>query len=108
MYIMSQNGEVTVNSATLSSVEIRPTKFTEDDLQQAFPEPYAIVAYGSGKKEYPMGIYADREEALELLGYMHNAMGHSEKTFEFWQSFKVDEYCRILRIQSALMPEHTR
>ena len=107
MYILSQDGEISVNSTTLSSLGIEQGRYADEELRSVFPVPYEIIAYGKGDKKYRMGLYADKEEAIRSLEYLHSAMGRMEKTYIFGASGKVYEYyyCKRTREEEASHPE---
>jgi hypothetical protein len=92
MYIMSQNGEISVNSTALISFGIEKTKFLDEETSKAFPEPYVVIAYGKGDKEYRMGLYTDKEDAVWNLKRQHEAMKNAEKTFRFGPNYKLSRY----------------
>ena len=99
MYILSQDGKTSVNSTTLSSLGIERGRCYDEELRDVFTAPCEVIAYGKGDKEYRMGLYADKEEAIENLRDLHGAMERSEKTYAFRKSWKVYEYCYHKRLK---------
>ena len=92
MYIMDQFHKMTVNSTTLSSIQIQEIFFADSELKEAFPKPYRIMGYGKGDKEYVLGTYADVVEATRELEGLHKAMENKEKTYELRDSYKINSY----------------
>lgn len=83
MFIMSQDEDLTVNSTTLSSINIEKISFIDDKLQKQYPDAHKVVAYGKGEKSYLLGIYGSKVSAEYALRRLHIAMDENMKTFRF-------------------------
>ena len=84
MYITSQSKDLSVNTISLTSIEIRPLSFADESINEEYPDACAIYAYGKGEKRYLLGVYADESSAEREIRDIQDAMKSSEKIYQMF------------------------
>lgn len=80
MYILGQGGKLTVNSTTVSSIDIQPIEYEKDGETK---KAWCIVAHGKGDKTYLLAAYDYEDRAVYKLKDLIADMSENRKTYRF-------------------------
>ena len=83
MYITNQTKSISVNTTSLTSIEIVPLELS-DKNDEIGPEACAIYAYGKGDKSYLLGVYTNKERATLEIKDIQLAMEESRKVYQMY------------------------